>query len=233
LSFSLVKLNNPGRKERGHAPMNHLGRLLDFLDSLPNGLIYFFLGLSAFVENICPPIPGDTITAFGAFLVGTERLGFMGVYLSTTIGSLAGFILLFWAGRGLGRRFFVERDYGFFKARDIIRAESWFKKYGYMLVLFNRFLPGLRSVISIAGGLSKLNLLYVTLLALTSACLWNLIFIWIGYTLGNNWETVRHRITDIMARYNMIVFIALGAILAFFVARGAIKKGKARKIKER
>ncbi|MBW2035267.1 MAG: hypothetical protein JRI94_17105, partial [Deltaproteobacteria bacterium] len=115
--------------------MTNLDGFLNFLNSLPDFLIYFFLGLSAFVENIFPPIPGDTITALGAFLVGTQRLHFLGVYFSTTIGSLFGFMFLFWIGSLLGKRFFVDRDYRFFKAEDIIRAEEWYRKYGYFLVL--------------------------------------------------------------------------------------------------
>ena len=81
------------------------------LEALPDALVYLLLGLSAYVENIFPPIPGDTITAFGAFLVGLGKLHFMGVYLATTFGSLLGFLTLFWLGRFLGRQFFMEKNY--------------------------------------------------------------------------------------------------------------------------
>ena len=148
--------------------VTYLDKLLDFISSLPDSLIYISLGLSAFVENIFPPIPGDTVTAFGAFLVGAKRLHFLGVYMSTTVGSLSGFMFLFWVGGLLGRRFFVEKDYWFFKAKDIVRAEEWFRRFGYVLVLLNRFFPGIRSVISIAGGISGLRVLVVALLALIS-----------------------------------------------------------------
>jgi membrane protein DedA with SNARE-associated domain len=204
----------------------YLDRFVDFLNSLPDFLIYFFLGLSAFVENIFPPIPGDTITAFGAFLVGTKRLHFFGVYLSTTLGSLGGFMFLFWVGGLLGRRFFIERDYWFFKAEKIIRAEGWYRKYGYFLVLLNRFFPGIRSVISIAGGISKLSVLRVTWLALISCSVWNLIWITFGYMLGNNWETVRDKIASIMFRYNFAIFIILGLLIIFFTIRKMIKETK-------
>jgi len=132
--------------------MTNLDGFLNFLNSLPDFLIYFFLGLSAFVENIFPPIPGDTITALGAFLVGTQRLHFLGVYFSTTIGSLFGFMFLFWIGSLLGKRFFVDRDYRFFKAEDIIRAEEWYRKYGYFLVLIK--IKGFKGRLS---GLHKLR----------------------------------------------------------------------------
>ncbi len=195
-----------------------------FLDTLPNALIYFLLGASAFVENVFPPIPGDTITAFGAFLVGTERLDFFGVYLSTVVGSLIGFMFLFWVGGLLGRRFFLERDYWFFKAQDIIKAEAWFKKYGYLLILLNRFFPGVRSVISIAGGISGLKTKRVILLALFSCSIWNLIWIFFGYMLGSNWDVARDQMARIMGRYNLAVVILFGVVVLFFVVRKIVRK---------
>ena len=104
--------------------MSYTETFLNYLNSLPDGLIYLLLGVSAFVENIFPPIPGDTITAFGAFLVGIGRLDLVGVYTTTTLGSLAGFMSLFGIGRYLGRRFFMEKDYRFFKAEDLRKAET-------------------------------------------------------------------------------------------------------------
>ncbi len=206
--------------------MSYLDRFLDLLNSLPDYLIYLLLGVSAFVENIFPPIPADTITAFGAFLVGTERLSFMGVYLSTTLGSLLGFMFLFRIGGVLGKRFFVEKDYRFFRARDIMRAEEWFRKYGYALILFNRFFPGIRSVISIAGGISKLKVTRVTVLALVSCAIWNMIWIAFGYTLGTNWETVKDRMAYIMVRYNLAIFVLLGLVVLFFVLKRLVKRAQ-------
>ena len=200
--------------------MINLDSFLDFLNSLPDYMIYLLLGLSAFVENIFPPIPGDTVTAFGAFLVGTQRLNFFGVYLSTTLGSVLGFMSLFWIGTLLGRRFFVEKDYRFFKAKDIIKAEEWFRRFGYLIILLNRFFPGVRSAISIAGGISKLKTLRVTFLALISCAVWNLIWIAVGYMLGTNWETVRDRMAHVMGRYNLVVFIIIGLIVLFLVLKG-------------
>ena len=206
--------------------MTYLDRFLDFLNSLPDFLIYFFLGVSAFVENVFPPIPGDTITAFGAFLVGTKRLHFFSVYFSTTLGSLAGFMFLFWVGGLLGRRFFIARDYWFFKAEDIIRAEEWYRKYGYFLVLLNRFFPGIRSVISIAGGISKLKAFKVAWLALISASVWNLIWISFGYMLGNNWETAKDKLSYFLVRYNTAILVLLGLVVVFFVVKKTMKKAK-------
>jgi len=204
--------------------MSYTERFLDFLHSLPDPLIYLILGLSAFVENLFPPIPGDTITAFGAFLVGTKRIDFLGVYVSTTFGSLCGFMSLFWLGSVLGRGFFLQGDFWLFKARDILRAEEWFRRYGYLLILLNRFFPGIRSVISIAGGISKLRFFPSMWLALLSAGAWNLIWISLGYALGRNWETVRERMDHIMSRYNQVVFVLLALVVVFFVIRRLMRR---------
>jgi len=202
--------------------VTYLDRFLAFLDTLPDLLIYILLGLSAFVENVFPPAPGDTITAFGAFLVGTNRLQFLSVLISTTVGSLAGFMFLFWIGSLLGRRFFVEKDFWYFRAEDIIKAENWFRKYGYFLILINRFLPGLRSVISIVGGISGLQAVKVFILALTSSGVWNLIWIGMGYSLGTNWETAKTKLVEIMTTYNIAVLVLMGVGVLFFAARKVI-----------
>ncbi len=209
--------------------MSYLDRFLNLFDTLPNALLYLLLGLSAFVENIFPPIPGDTITAFGAFLVGARRLDFMGVYLSTTLGSLAGFMSLFWIGRFLGRKFFIEKDYKLFSAQNILQAEHWFQRYGYFLILLNRFFPGIRSIISLAGGISRLGVFRVALLALISAGAWNLIWIAIGYSLGNNWETVKEKMGHILFQYNIAFLILIALVAILFLPRIIRKKRRTKK----
>jgi membrane protein DedA with SNARE-associated domain len=199
--------------------MTYTETFLNYLHSLPDALIYVLLGVSAYVENIFPPIPGDTITAFGAFLVGIGRLNFFGVYVCTTLGSLLGFMTLFWLGLYLGRRFFIEKDYRFFKAKDIIKAEAWYRKYGYVLVAFNRFLPGIRSVISLAGGISRLKVMGVVFLALLSCAVWNLIWILLGYVLGTQWDVFEARASAILKRYNIIVLVFFALVVVFFMLK--------------
>jgi membrane protein DedA with SNARE-associated domain len=202
--------------------------IFKLLESLPDGLIYIMLAVSAFVENICPPIPGDTITAIGAFLVGVGQLDFFWVFASTTLGSLAGFLCLFALGRSLGRRYFLERDFRFFRAQKILQAEAWFTKYGYLLVALNRFLPGVRSAVSIAGGISRLRLFHVAVLALLSCGLWNGLWIFLGYSLGTHWESVQARLTEIMTRYNVTVAILGGLFILAVVIVHAFRKRSGR-----
>jgi membrane protein DedA with SNARE-associated domain len=131
---------------------NHI---IDFLLPRNDIFLYIFLFLSSVVENLVPPIPGDTITVFGAFLVGTGRLNYFFVFLSTTAGSVTGFMFLVFLGRVINREFFIKRNFKFFSTESIISAERWFERYGYLVVLANRFFPGIRSVISLVSGITR------------------------------------------------------------------------------
>ena len=193
---------------------------LEFIDSLPDSLIYITLWLSALIENLFPPVPGDSIIVFGAFLVGTGRLNFFGAYFATTFGSFLGFMILFWIGTYLGRRFFIEKDYRFIKAKNIIRAEAWLKKYGYLLIALNRFLPGIRSVISITGGMTGLSVTKVGVLALISCAVWNFLWTLLGYALGSNWGMFKVKMFAIMLRYNIaIVLLFILSILIIVLGK--------------
>ncbi|MCU0593986.1 MAG: DedA family protein [Desulfobacterota bacterium] len=199
-------------------------KFLSELRDLPDVLIYLLLGLSAFVENLVPPIPGDTITAFGAFLVGVGKLSFAWVYISTTIGSLLGFMCLFWLGGFLGRHFFIERDFRFLRAKDIIKAEEWFGRYGYFLILFNRFMPGIRSAVALAAGISRFRTVPVLFLSLLSCAAWNLIWIFMGHTLGTHWETVEKKMGDFLVRYNVAMIVLIVLVVLFFTFKKRFRK---------
>jgi len=199
--------------------------IINFLLPHNDAYLYGFLFLSAVIENLFPPIPGDTITAFGAFLVGIGRLDFIFVYLSTTAGSVAGFMMLFLLGRKLSREFFISKNYSFFSAESITTAENWFRQYGLFVVIANRFLPGIRSVISIVAGISTLDVRKVFLLSLVSASVWNIIWIYAGYVLGNNWDLVKEKIGHLMRSYNIVVGIIIAiALIAYLIIRHKKKK---------
>lgn len=184
---------------------------LNQLLALSPVVIYLILFVSSYFENVIPPIPGDTVTVFGAYLVGIKHLNFPAVLLLTTVGSFLGFMTLYAIGRRYGRDFFYSRDFRFFKRDKFQQVERWFGKYGYLLILANRFLSGIRSVISIFSGIAGLRPGRVAICALLSGAIWNLILITAGYLLGTNWPKVIHFIKN----YN---YFALGVGIVILLA---------------
>jgi len=187
-------------------------KIVSFILPQNNLLIYLFLFLSAIFENLFPPMPGDTITVFGAFLVGTGRLNFWLVFLISTLGSVIGFMILFYTAN-----YFKNKTYKIFSPDKIERAQIWFSKYGYLVVFVNRFLPGLRSVISIAAGFLKLQPLKVFFLSFFSATIWNFIWIYLGFIAGQNWEIAKNEIEKIAFNYNLAFFAIFSVVILFLI----------------
>jgi len=193
-----------------------LDSLLGYIVTVDDYYLYLFLFLSAFVENIFPPAPGDTITVFGAFMVGTGRLEYLLVYLATTAGSVLGFMSLYFLGCFVDRRFFHKKRFRIFSDEAIDKTLKAFGRYGYYIVLANRFLPGVRSVISITAGFAELRVHAVFLMATISAMVWNFIWIQAGFMLGDNWNTVRKGIAEILGSYNRAALIIISLVAAYF-----------------
>jgi len=182
------------------------------LNNLPNETIYFFLFFIAFIEYVLPPVPGDTLMVFGAYLAGTGKLDILTVYILTTLGSIIGFFILFFIGKYYGREFFLKKNYRFFPKELIFQIEKWFHRYGVGLITANRFLSGARSAISLFAGMSNTNVYSTTFAALASSMIWNALLLSGGYFLGKNWQLV----VTIVIRYNQIIFAVFILLLLFY-----------------
>lgn len=175
---------------------------------------YLVLTLSAFVENTFPPIPGDTVTVLGAYLVSSGQLDFWGVYISTTIGSVIGFFTMYLLGKRYGRSLIRTRmGAKIFDESRIDKVGNWFSNYGLWVLVANRFLSGTRSVISVFAGLFHLKWYLVLLLSTISACVWNGLLIYGGYQLGVNWQVI----SEIIGQYNKVVLFFTVLFVGWFI----------------
>lgn len=199
--------------------------MVEFLENLFSqispAMAYLILGVSAYTENVVPPIPGDTVVILGAYLVSTGQLDFWGVYVSTTIGSVAGFVTMYYIGRKFGRSFIYKKSRSrIYKEEDIRKAEIWFGKWGYWVIAANRFLPGTRSIISLFAGFFHLNVLLVVALSIVSAAIWNGLLISAGMLVGKNWEII----SDIISQYNKVLIVLTIFVIGYVIYRKYYKK---------
>jgi membrane protein DedA with SNARE-associated domain len=167
-----------------------IDKLEALFQTLPGSWGYVFLFFSAYVENIFPPLPGDTFVVLGAFLVGRGQMTFFPAYLSTLAGSVLGFMTYYAVGRRWGRKWFKGRRGRFFSAEQLGRVETWFGRYGDWVLVFNRFLSGFRSVVSLTAGIARMDARKVFLFALASCVLWNGLLMGLGLWVGENWTVI-------------------------------------------
>lgn len=190
-----------------------LESLFRYIEQAPDWLVFVTVFLASYVENIFPPVPGDTILIFGAYLVGRGNLSFTMALITTLAGSVLGFLTLYVIGFRYGRGFMYSKQQTWFSPKSLERVERLFDKWGYGVVLINRFLAGLRSVIGLFSGIGKLNIWKVILLSTISSFFWNGTLIWLGSSIGENWELIG----VYLQRYNSIVSILLVAVIASFL----------------
>jgi membrane protein DedA with SNARE-associated domain len=72
---------------------------------------------------------------------------------------------------------------------DLDRVESWFKEQGDPVVLFERVVPVVRTIISLPAGLAEINVAKFVGFT-TSAAAWVALLSSIGYALGTSWESI-------------------------------------------
>jgi len=187
----------------------YLNRLSVELDQWPPPLLYGALVFSAFLENVIPPVPGDTVVVFSAYLVGRGVLGLWAAYLATCVGGLAGFMAMYYLGYARGRDFFASRGGRLFSEENLAKAEGWLARYGLFLVAANRFLSGVRSVIALASGMGRMDWKRVALAGLLSLALWNALMFYAGMLLGQHWE----RVLEYLGEYNRVLSGALALVV--------------------
>jgi membrane protein DedA with SNARE-associated domain len=192
---------------------------LQLLDPL---LICLLIFAVAFIENIFPPSPSDMIIVFAGSLVGLGIVGFPESLLFATLGSTLGFIVMYKIGDWFGVHILESRRFSFIPVESVKKAEAWFVKYGYWVIVANRFLAGTRAVVSFFAGMSELSLWTTTVLCFASALLWNGILLAGGYYLGHNWE----RIGFYLVAYSRAVTAIVLVLAALLVARYVLKKRK-------
>ena len=103
-------------------------------------------------------------------------------------------------------------------------ARSKLDRWGFLLVAANRFLSGLRSVISLAVGMAQMDVTKTSIWCTVSALVWTSLIVGAGFYLGDNWEVVG----GYLQTYGAIV---TAIIVLFAVIQGIRYLLRAKKIK--
>ena len=196
--------------------------ILSQLSSFSPILIYITLFLFAFIENVFPPSPSDFVVVVGGSLVATGAIHFIPTLILTSLGTVLGFMVLFYIGSTVDKKVIHSGKFKYIPVDAIDKVELWFKKYGYGIILANRFMPGTRAVISFFAGLSNLDVKKTIILSTISAFAWNAIILYLGYIFGDNVELVDRYLTT----YTNIVIGITVVVILFFVIRFYLRKKK-------
>lgn len=173
------------------------------------------LFFSTLIEYIFPIFPGDTIVIAAGFFDSQEALDASEVFLAIALGTLVGSSLTFGLGRALALGYFKHPWLEQLINSDHMQLfNRWYKRYGYGLLLGNRFFPGVRSFFFVAAGFSRLGLGQTLSLGIISGLIFNGGLYWLGLSLGNNIEDI----IQILKTYTAIAYSVLGLAVFLWAA---------------
>lgn len=193
---------------------------------------YFGVFFLILLENVFPPIPSEVILLISGFFSSYTSLSVFYMILASTLGSFLGAIILYYIGKIFNKERLKKIVNGrlgkilFLKENDIDKADEWFDNKGNKSVFFCRFVPIVRSLISIPAGMSEMPMGKFIIYTICGSMIWNTVLICLGYRLGSNWEYV----LTILDKYQMVVIVILVIIFGYVIIKFYRKKRKSKKI---
>src|SRR5262245_43659650 len=160
------------------------------------------------------PVPDEWLLTFSGYLVFKRTLLFFPAFAAAFLGSASGITVSY----ALGRIFdtYVLMKYGryFHLTPDRLeRVHSWFETRGRWTLIIGYFIPGVRHLTGYVAGASELSYPSFALFAYSGAFCWALIFITLGYMLGEEWD----RVLRSLHQTKLLMILAAAAVaIAYF-----------------
>ncbi|CUT01867.1 DedA family protein [Candidatus Chrysopegis kryptomonas] len=197
-------------------------QILDFILGIDNIWIYAVVFFFAYIENLFPPSPSDVVVVFCASLSGIGKTDFTLTLLSAIFGSTLGFLTMYFIGDKFGDEIIEKGKIKFINPENVKKVETLFAKYGYFLIVINRFLAGTRAFVAFFAGLGEYDVKKSLILSFISASLWYSILVTAGKILGENW----HLIADVISAYSKIITAVITIFVLIFILKNFLKSKK-------
>lgn len=171
-------------------------------------------------EALFPPIPGEVLLPFTGVAAARHGQHVLVPIAWTTLGSVVGGFGVYAVGRALGlqrTRALIAR-LPLLEIHDVDVAVRFFQRYGFPAVLLARFVPMVRTFISIPAGIEAMPLGWFALATGIGSGLWNAAFVIAGYLFG---QAGGETLEGFVRIYSVIVGgLGLLAATAFLTQRG-------------
>lgn len=209
---------------------------MNWITSLLGNLNYGTIFLLMLLESTVIPVPSELVVSPAAYHAADGNLDIWLVVLFATLGADVGASINYAAGYWLGRPIiykFANSRWGhlcLLNQEKVEKSEKYFYDHGVVATLTGRLIPGIRHLISIPAGLSKMHywkfLLYTTI----GAGAWHSILAILGWWLHT--FVPEDQLVDKINEYGeYIKYAILGlTILAavYFTAKWLLKKNRQR-----
>ncbi|WP_236014530.1 DedA family protein [Microbacterium stercoris] len=195
-----------------------LGALIDGVVGLMDVIGPAGAGLAIALENVFPPIPSEVILPSAGLAASRGAFTLWEAVLWTTLGSVVGALALYGLGAWLGpdrlRR--IADRIPLVSGEDVDKTVDWFGRYGGRAVFLGRFVPGIRSLISIPAGIVRMPLGRFLAFTGGGSLIWNTLFVMLGWILGEKWHVIDPYLSIVQ---DIVIVVVAGLIVWFVVVR--------------
>ncbi len=152
------------------------------------------------------------------YLVSIGELQALPTLFAVIAGSFCGISLNYVLGRTIGSKLLALVG-KFFPSRlsRLDYVVAWFRRVGRWGLLVGYFFPGIRHLLPMVAGFSRLHAGIFALMAGCGCCLWSLTLLTLGYVLGEE----RDRLWDYLHSPGMIIpgLVIFAGLLSVLVRR--------------
>ena len=208
---------------------------MSFITSMLGHLNYGTIFVLMLLESTVIPVPSELVVAPAAYHAAGGNLDMWLVILFSTLGADVGATINYLAGWYLGRPIiykFANSKWGhlcLLNQEKVEKSERYFEKHGMVATITGRLLPGIRHLISIPAGLSRMNywkfLLYTTI----GAGAWHSILAILGHNMHAfvPEEQLNEKILEYgeYIKFGLIIIVII--VCLYFLLKWYIKKKKA------
>ena len=170
---------------------------------------YLGIFITMTIESSFIPFPSEVILIPAGYLAYQNEMQLYAIFLSALLGSILGAFINYFLAFFVGRAFLLRYGKYFFISNEaLFKMESFFAKHGAISTFTGRLIPGIRQLISIPAGLSRMDLKIFAAYTALGAGIWSMILIALGYILGDNQELIASYLHE-------ITITLVGAIVLF------------------
>ncbi|MDP3916903.1 MAG: DedA family protein [Nanoarchaeota archaeon] len=165
------------------------------------------------VESSFIPFPSEVVLIPAGILIANGEMSWLPVITMAIMGSIIGALINYYIALSLGRRLtnrLVSR-YGkiFMVNKDtILKSEKYFDSHGEITILAGRLIPGIRQIISLPAGFSRMNIFKFILFTTIGALIWSGFLTYAGYLIGANLSSQEPNL-KMLSLIGIIIAIAL------------------------
>ena len=177
------------------------------------GYVGIFLLMA--VESSFIPFPSEIVLIPAGYLASKGDMSISMIMISGIGGSMLGAFVNYYLALTLGRKVLIKfGKYFFIKESTLDNMDDYFKKHGAISTFIGRLIPGIRQLISVPAGISRMNLGVFTFYTALGASIWAFILVMLGYLIGENQELI-----DTYLKQITVIVLFLLFLLGFWYYR--------------